>query len=104
MENGSQPGPGELSRAEEVDGVTALRQAGSTLKPFLYAQAIAEKRLTAASLLDDSPAQIATGHGLYIPQNYDRQFKGWVSVRTARLGGVAVSSVPAPSIHTALTG
>jgi penicillin-binding protein 1C len=30
---------GALSRAAEVDGVTALRQAGSTLKPFLYAQA-----------------------------------------------------------------
>jgi penicillin-binding protein 1C len=44
----------------EVDGVLARRQPGSTLKPFLYAQAMAERRLTAASLLDDSPAQIAT--------------------------------------------
>jgi penicillin-binding protein 1C len=42
---------GDLSRAREVDGVTAPRQPGSTLKPFLYAQAIAERRLTAASLL-----------------------------------------------------
>ena len=31
---------GELSRASEVDGVTARRQPGSTLKPFLYALAI----------------------------------------------------------------
>ncbi|MGA0572567.1 penicillin-binding protein 1C [Variovorax sp. VNK109] len=86
---------GPLSRAGEVDGVTALRQAGSTLKPFLYAQAIAEKRLTAASLLEDSPTHIPTSGGLYIPQNYDRQFKGWVSVRTA-LG----ASLNVPAVRT----
>jgi penicillin-binding protein 1C len=86
---------GELSRAAEVDGVLALRQPGSTLKPFLYAQAIAEQRLTAASLLDDAPTQIPTASGLYIPQNYDRQFKGWVSVRTA-LG----ASLNVPAVRT----
>ena len=86
---------GELSRAPEVDGVTALRQPGSTLKPFLYAQAIAQKRITAASLLDDSAAQIQTASGLYIPQNYDRKFKGWVSARTA-LG----ASLNVPAVRT----
>ncbi|HRN64404.1 MAG TPA: transglycosylase domain-containing protein, partial [Alicycliphilus sp.] len=84
---------GPLSQAAEVDGVLALRQPGSTLKPFLYAQAIAEKRLTAASLLHDSPAQIATAGGLYIPQNYDRQFKGWVSVRQALGSSLNVPAV-----------
>jgi penicillin-binding protein 1C len=86
---------GELSRAGEVDGVTALRQPGSTLKPFLYAQALAERRVTAASLLDDSPAHIPTAAGLYIPQNYDHHFKGWVSVRTA-LG----ASLNVPAVRT----
>ena len=86
---------GELSRAAEVDGVTALRQPGSTLKPFLYAQALAERRITAASLLDDSGTQIQTTGGLYIPQNYDHQFKGWVSARTA-LG----ASLNVPSVRT----
>lgn len=86
---------GALSDAAEVDGVTAPRQAGSTLKPFLYAQAIAERRITAASLLDDSPTHIPTASGLYIPQNYDRQFKGWVSVRTA-LG----ASLNVPAVRT----
>ena len=84
---------GELSDAPDVDGVTAQRQAGSTLKPFLYVQAIAEQRLTAASLLEDSPAQIATLNGLYIPQNYDHQFKGWVSVRTALAASLNVPAV-----------
>ncbi len=84
---------GALSQASEVDGVLALRQPGSTLKPFLYAQAMAERRLTAASLVDDSPAQINTASGLYIPQNYDRQFKGWVSVRTALAASLNVPAV-----------
>ena len=84
---------GALSDAAEVDGVLALRQPGSTLKPFLYAQALAERRLTAASLIEDSPAHIATPGGLYIPQNYDRQFKGWVSVRTALAASLNVPAV-----------
>ena len=41
---------GALSEAPEVDAMLAQRQAGSTLKPFLYAQAIAQRRLTAASI------------------------------------------------------
>ena len=86
---------GELSSAAEVDGVTALRQPGSTLKPFLYAQALAERRMTAASLLDDSGTQIQTSGGLYIPENYDHHFKGWVSVRTA-LG----ASLNVPAVRT----
>ena len=86
---------GDLSQASEVDGVLAWRQPGSTLKPFLYAQALDEQRLTAASLLEDSPAQIATPSGLYIPQNYDRRFKGWVSVRTA-----LASSLNVPAVRT----
>lgn len=84
---------GELSAAPEVDGVLALRQPGSTLKPFLYAQAIAERRITAASLLEDSSAQIPTAGGLYIPQNYDRQFKGLVSARTALAASLNVPAV-----------
>jgi penicillin-binding protein 1C len=86
---------GELSAAADVDGVLAPRQPGSTLKPFLYGQAIAERRLTAASLLEDSPNQIATAGGLYIPQNYDHQFKGWVTARTA-LG----ASLNVPAVRT----
>jgi penicillin-binding protein 1C len=86
---------GALSKAQHVDTVLALRQPGSTLKPFLYAQAITEQRLTAASLLDDSSAQLQTGAGLYIPQNYDHSFKGWVSVRTA-----LAASLNLPAVRT----
>jgi penicillin-binding protein 1C len=86
---------GGLSAAPEVDAVLARRQAGSTLKPFLYAEAIDERRLTTATLLDDAPLDLPAGGGLYIPQNYDKGFKGWVSVRTA-LG----SSLNVPAVRT----
>ncbi|MDO4682630.1 MAG: penicillin-binding protein 1C, partial [Lautropia sp.] len=86
---------GELSRAADVDGVTARRQPGSALKPFLYAQAIAERRLTAGSLLNDAPTQLPTAHGLYIPRNHDRRFRGWVSARTA-----LASSLNIPAVRT----
>jgi len=88
---------GELSRASEVDAVLAPRQAGSTLKPFLYEQAIERRWLTAASILDDTPARLHTPSGLYIPQNYDHDFKGPVTVRTA-LG----SSLNVPAVRTAV--
>lgn len=81
------------SRAAQVDNARALRQAGSTLKPFLYAQAIEKRYLTAASLLDDSPVRLQTGNGLYIPQDYDREFRGLVSLRSALAGSLNVPAV-----------
>src|SRR5690606_405614 len=88
---------GDLSSAARVDHARALRQAGSTLKPFLYAQAIEQQRLTMASLLNDSPLDIPTGNGLYIPQNYDKRFSGWVSARTA-----LASSLNIPALRVLL--
>ncbi|MFM9979063.1 MAG: penicillin-binding protein 1C [Sphingomonadaceae bacterium] len=88
-------GVGLGSTAAAVDGASAYRQAGSTLKPFLYAQVIEKGWLTAASILDDSPVQLDTASGLYVPQNYDRSFKGPVSVRTALAGSLNVPAVRA---------
>lgn len=84
---------GDLSQAAEVDGVTAPRQAGSTLKPFLYELAIEKRWLTAASVLDDSPVGLSTAAGLYVPQNYDHEFKGRVSLRTALGASLNVPAV-----------
>jgi penicillin-binding protein 1C len=77
----------------QVDGVAALRQAGSTLKPFLYELALERRVLTAASLLDDAPIDIRTAGGLYVPQNYEKDFKGAVSVRTSLAGSLNVPAV-----------
>lgn len=85
----------DLSHAAEYDAVTAMRQPGSTLKPFLYALALEQKRLTAASLLNDAPVNLNVGNGLYVPQNYDKNYKGWVSVRTA-----LASSLNIPAVRT----
>ena len=86
---------GALSSAAWVDHAQSLRQAGSTLKPFLYEQAIEQQRLTAASLVHDSPLNLPTGNGLYIPQNYDLGFAGWVSVRTALASSLNIPAVRA---------
>ena len=43
------------SVSPESDGIRASRQAGSTLKPFLYGLALERRLLTAASALEDSP-------------------------------------------------
>ena len=81
----------------EVDGVQAPRQAGSTLKPFLYGLAIERRLITAASVMDDTPLDIDTGSGMYVPQNYDRNFKGHVSARTS-----LASSLNIPAVRTIL--
>ncbi|MFA6116714.1 MAG: penicillin-binding protein 1C [Sphingomonas sp.] len=86
-------GIGGASTARSVDGANAYRQAGSTLKPFLYAQAIEKGYLTPASILEDSPVQLDTASGLYVPQNYDRGFKGQVSARSALAGSLNVPAV-----------
>jgi len=86
---------GTLSEAAQVDGAAALRQAGSTLKPFLYGLALEQRTLTAASLVEDSPLALSTSNGLYVPQNYTTQYRGWVSARMA-LGG----SLNIPAVRT----
>ncbi len=86
---------GELSSARFVDGVRAPRQAGSTLKPFLYGLAFEQRVLTPASLLDDSAMDIADGRGIYRPRNYDERYQGLVTARTA-----LASSLNIPAVKT----
>lgn len=63
----------------QVDGVTALRQPGSALKPFLYALALS-RGAKASDLLDDLPLYPAGGHA---PENYDKTYHGRVRLREA---------------------
>ncbi len=64
-------------------------------KPFLYAQLIERKWLTAGSILEDSPVQLDTASGLYVPRNYDNSFLGPVSVRRALANSLNVPAVRA---------
>ena len=84
---------GLLDSARFVDAIQAPRQAGSTLKPFLYELALEQKYLTAASILEDTPVSFPTPSGLYVPQNYEKDFKGPVSARVALAGSLNVPAV-----------
>lgn len=86
---------GVRTTARFVDGTEALRQAGSILKPFLYALAFDRKVLTPASLLDDSPLEIPVLGGIYRPRNYDERFHGLVTARQA-----LASSLNVPAVRT----
>ncbi|MCX5907939.1 MAG: transglycosylase domain-containing protein, partial [Deltaproteobacteria bacterium] len=86
---------GRPSETAFVDGVQAKRQAGSILKPFLYALAFERRILTPASLLNDSPLDLAVASGVYHPRNYDGQFRGRVTARTA-----LASSLNIPAVET----
>ncbi len=65
------------------DGVTMLRQPGSTLKPFLYGYAIQHDGFSTATILQDTPLQIVGISGAFSPENYDKKYHGPVSVRRA---------------------
>lgn len=65
------------------DGVLALRQPGSALKPFVYALGLEAGRIDAATLLPDVPLSIEGDDGVFAPQNYDGTFHGPVRAREA---------------------
>lgn len=56
----------------QVDGVTAMRSPGSTLKPFLYALAIDQGLVHPRSIVKDAPSRF----GAQNPENFDRDFAG----------------------------
>jgi penicillin-binding protein 1C len=74
------------------NAVLALRSAGSTLKPFLYALAL-EKGYDSASEIPDTFRSYRTPQGDYLPLNADRRSYGPVSVRTALGNSLNVSAV-----------
>lgn len=81
---------GRSYRASQFNrAVQARRSAGSLFKPFVYLAAFEAAReegstgLTPATLLTDEPVTLESGSGPWSPQNYDRQFRGQVTVRTA---------------------
>jgi penicillin-binding protein 1C len=68
-----------IEHGQNVDMLQSPRSTGSILKPFLYAAMLHEGGLTPATLIADSPMYFAG----YIPENFDRRFRGAVSAREA---------------------
>jgi penicillin-binding protein 1C len=78
------------------DGALALRQPGSTLKPFVYALGMQELGLHVASILPDVERRFLSSEGSYLPQNYDRRQHGPV-----RLGQALAASLNLPAVALA---
>ena len=63
----------------------ALRQPGSSFKPFIYSAAL-EKGFTPATIINDAPLRFEaqqTGSEAWEPHNYDGTFEGPMRLRTA---------------------
>ncbi|RYI34534.1 MAG: penicillin-binding protein [Acetobacteraceae bacterium] len=72
------PNAGDFNRATQ-----AVRQTGSTFKPFIYAVAM-DLGYSPMDLVEDTPMCIYTaGSGDWCPQNYDKTFKGQITLTQA---------------------
>src|SRR5204863_9031355 len=63
----------------QVNGVAAVREPGSTLKPLLYGLCFDEGLLTPKAIINDVPVNYSG----YAPENYDQKFNGYVTVEHA---------------------
>jgi 1A family penicillin-binding protein len=67
-----------------VNGATALRQPGSSIKPITYAAAFGSGQLAPATMMIDTRTSFVTKEGAsYVPLNYDLKFRGPVRLREA---------------------
>jgi penicillin-binding protein 1A len=60
----------------------ALRQVGSSFKPYVYTAAI-DRGATPDDTLLDAPVIFPTASGAYEPHNYDEKFEGTITLRRA---------------------
>lgn len=72
-----------------VDMTRAWRSPGSTLKPFVYGLAFDQGLAHPETLIEDRP----TAFGRWQPQNFDRHFRGTVSLRNALIWSLNIPVV-----------
>jgi len=88
MVGGRDFGESKFNRATQ-----ALRQPGSTFKPFVYAAALQQGR-TPAYQLDDSPLSVPMSSGSpWTPQNFDGKFEGRIPLRRSLYQSRNVSTI-----------
>lgn len=79
----------------QVNGTSAKRSPGSTLKPFIYGLAMDQSLIHPASILKDAP----TSFGPYSPENFDGRFIGPITATDALIRS---RNVPAVSLASQL--
>lgn len=75
----------DFTRSQYNHATQALRQPGSSFKPFIYSAAL-EKGFTPASIFEDEPLSFSaaqTGGEVWEPKNYDGKYDGPMSMRQA---------------------
>ncbi len=86
------------------------RQPGSSFKPFIYATAFAQRRISPGMPVLDAPLTIPMCCGLppYTPQNYDLSYHGLITYRYALQNSFNIPAVKVllqtgvePALHTA---
>lgn len=71
----------------------ALRQTGSAFKPFVYAAAL-DMGYSGNDLVEDAPLTVnIPGSGPWSPENYDRKFKGLVTLTDALADSLNIPAV-----------
>lgn len=70
-------------RGGRINGTLAPRSPGSALKPFTYLLAMERNGRIPASIMADIPSPFRTPEGLNLPENYDRAYRGPVTLRAA---------------------
>lgn len=79
----------DSAHAGQVNGVAAIRQPGSTLKPLLYGLCMDEGLLTPKMTINDVPVNYSG----YAPENYDQKFHGAVTLEYALEHSLNIPSV-----------
>jgi len=77
--------------AGQIDGVLALNQPGSSMKPFLYAMAL-EKGFNPSDVIADIPMTFGESE-IYIPQNFNNRFNGPMLFRSALASSLNIPAV-----------
>ena len=81
----------DAATSGQIDGVQMRRQPGSTLKPFLYAEAF-QMGLSPATVVPDIPLDFGAAE-IYRPSNFNDQFHGPVRIREALAASLNVPAV-----------
>lgn len=72
----------DFSQSKFNRATQALRQVGSSFKPYVCTAAI-DQGVTPEDTIVDAPATFMTASGVYTPHNYDAKFIGTVTLRHA---------------------